>query len=62
MWTPESIAALCTSVVAVIGAVTVLVRQVQHKNDPNAHPPTGGGAGQAGAQARGGGPPGRHAS
>jgi hypothetical protein len=37
MWNPATIGALCTSVAAVIGAATVLVRQLQHLTDPNAH-------------------------
>jgi len=41
MWTPENIAALCTGIAGVIGAVTVLVRQLQHARDPAAHQPPG---------------------
>lgn len=37
MWTPENITALVTGIIGVLGAVTVLVRQVQHANDPAAH-------------------------
>lgn len=33
MWTPENIAALCTGIAGVIGAVTALVIQVQHLRD-----------------------------
>jgi hypothetical protein len=43
MWTPENIAALCTGVAGVIGAVVVLIRQVQHSSNPDAHKAGGSG-------------------
>lgn len=48
MWTPENIIALVTAVGAAIGAVTVLVRQLQHQADPNAHGQDGPPAGRTG--------------
>lgn len=40
-----TITALCTGIPAVIAAVTALVAQLQHRNDPGAH----GGQGHPGA-------------
>lgn len=37
MWTPENIAALCSGIAGILGVVVVLIRQVQHANDPAAH-------------------------
>jgi hypothetical protein len=37
VWNPATITALAGGVGAVITAITVLVRTIQHANDPNAH-------------------------
>jgi len=41
MWTPENIAALCTGITGILGAVAGLIVAVRHQNNPDAH----GGAG-----------------
>ena len=41
MWTPENIAALCTGIAGVIGAVTALIVQIRHNSSPQAHGGTG---------------------
>jgi hypothetical protein len=37
MWNPATITALAAAVVSVLGAVTALIRQLQHQNDSTAH-------------------------
>lgn len=48
MWTPENIAALCTGIAGVIGAVTALAAQFRHQSDPAAHGGQGHGPAQGG--------------
>lgn len=54
MWTPENIAALATGIAGIIGAVTVLIRQLQHVRNPGAH---AGAPGSAAASLDPGGSP-----
>lgn len=37
MWNPVTIAALAAAVVSVLGAVVLLLRQLQHQANPDAH-------------------------
>ena len=52
MWTPENIAALCTGITGIIGAVTALAGLFVHVRNPDAHQgqagPTVAGPGGAG--------------